>query len=176
MVLQVSSDDQKREQGSENNPNVNAHQSRLAAARHPDNRPAALNRQLLLRLPISCRVRKERRYRESINLAVRIEFPPNSTTAWFTSVMAIINNVAMLAIILVLANDSRSARHWAALPLVNRTVWRWESCSRIATESRSFGNRWLPQTNVCRFAPESQAIFCRRRHQPRRPPPANLRL
>jgi hypothetical protein len=29
-----------------------------------------------LRLPISCRVRKERRYRESINLAVRIEFPP----------------------------------------------------------------------------------------------------
>jgi hypothetical protein len=76
MVLQVSSDDQKREQGSENNPNVNAHRSRLAAARHPDNRPAALNRQLLLRLPISCRVRKERRYRESINLAVRIEFTP----------------------------------------------------------------------------------------------------
>jgi hypothetical protein len=41
MVLQVSSDDQKREQGSENNPNINAHRSRLAAARHPDNRPAA---------------------------------------------------------------------------------------------------------------------------------------
>jgi len=57
--------------------------------------PQHLNRQLLLRLPISCRVRKERRYRESINLAVRIEFTPNSTTAWFTSVMAIINNITM---------------------------------------------------------------------------------
>jgi hypothetical protein len=33
LVLQVSSDDQEREQGSEdNNPNVNAHQSRPAAA------------------------------------------------------------------------------------------------------------------------------------------------
>jgi hypothetical protein len=33
LVLQVSSDDQEHEQGSEdNNPNVSAHQSRLAAA------------------------------------------------------------------------------------------------------------------------------------------------
>ena len=33
-------------------------------------------------------------------LAVRIAFNPNVTTAWFTSVMGIINNVTMLAIIL----------------------------------------------------------------------------
>ena len=32
---------------------------------------------------------------ERVNLAVRIEFNPNITTAWFTSVMAIINNVTM---------------------------------------------------------------------------------
>jgi hypothetical protein len=37
LVLHVSSDDQKREQGSEDNPNVKAHQSSLAAALHPDN-------------------------------------------------------------------------------------------------------------------------------------------
>ena len=36
----------------------------------------------------------------SVNLAVRIVFNPNITTAWFTSVMAIINTVTMLAIIL----------------------------------------------------------------------------
>jgi hypothetical protein len=32
------------------------------------------------------------------------------------------------------------------------------------------GNRWLPQTTGV-----AQAIFFRRRHQPRRPPPANIR-
>jgi hypothetical protein len=38
LVLQVSSDDQEREQGSEdNNPNVNAHQSRPAAALRVNN-------------------------------------------------------------------------------------------------------------------------------------------
>jgi hypothetical protein len=31
VVLQVSSDDQEREQGSEDNPNINAHQSSQAA-------------------------------------------------------------------------------------------------------------------------------------------------
>jgi len=36
----------------------------------------------------------------TVNLDVRIEFNPNITTAWFTSVMGIINNVTMLAIIL----------------------------------------------------------------------------
>jgi ABC-2 type transport system permease protein len=37
---------------------------------------------------------------ERVNLVARIEFNSNITTAWFTSVMAIINNVTMLAIIL----------------------------------------------------------------------------
>ena len=35
-------------------------------------------------------------------------------------------------------------------------------------------NRWLPLTRV-RIAQEAQAIFFRRRHQPRRPPPAKIR-
>jgi len=32
----------------------------------------------------------------TVNLDVRIAFNPNLTTAWFTSVMGIINNVTML--------------------------------------------------------------------------------
>lgn len=36
----------------------------------------------------------------SVNLDVRVAFNPNVTTAWFTTVMGIINNVTMLAIIL----------------------------------------------------------------------------
>jgi hypothetical protein len=36
----------------------------------------------------------------TVNLVVRIAFNPNVTTAWFTSVMGIINNVTMLAIIM----------------------------------------------------------------------------
>jgi ABC-2 type transport system permease protein len=35
-----------------------------------------------------------------VNLAVRIQFNPNITTAWFTSVMGIVNSITMLAIIL----------------------------------------------------------------------------
>ena len=35
-----------------------------------------------------------------VNLLVRIAFNPNVTTAWFTSVMGIINSITMLAIIL----------------------------------------------------------------------------
>jgi ABC-2 type transport system permease protein len=46
-----------------------------------------------------------------VNLAVRIEFNPNITTAWFTSVMAIINNVTMLAIILAGAALVREREH-----------------------------------------------------------------
>ncbi len=46
-----------------------------------------------------------------VNLAVRIEFNPNLTTAWFTSVMAIINNVTMLAIILAGAALIREREH-----------------------------------------------------------------
>jgi ABC-2 type transport system permease protein len=35
-----------------------------------------------------------------VNLAIRVAFNPNVDTAWFTSVMGIINNVTMLAIVL----------------------------------------------------------------------------
>ncbi len=44
-------------------------------------------------------------------LAVRVAFNPNVTTAWFTSVMAIINNVTMLAIILSGAAIIREREH-----------------------------------------------------------------
>ena len=47
----------------------------------------------------------------SVNLAVRIEFNPNITTSWFTSVMAIINNITMLAIILAGAAIVREREH-----------------------------------------------------------------
>jgi ABC-2 type transport system permease protein len=47
----------------------------------------------------------------SANLAVRIEFNPNIATAWFTSVMSIINNVTMLAIILPGAALIREREH-----------------------------------------------------------------
>lgn len=46
-----------------------------------------------------------------VTLAVRIAFNPNVTTAWFTSVMGIINNVTMLAIILSGAAVIREREH-----------------------------------------------------------------
>ena len=46
-----------------------------------------------------------------VNLDVRIAFNPNITTAWFTSVMSIINNVTMLAIILAGAALVREREH-----------------------------------------------------------------
>ena len=46
-----------------------------------------------------------------VNLDVRIAFNPNLTTAWFTSVMGIINNVTMLAIILAGAAVVREREH-----------------------------------------------------------------
>lgn len=46
-----------------------------------------------------------------VDLDVRIAFNPNLTTAWFTSVMAIINNVTMLAIILAGAAIVREREH-----------------------------------------------------------------
>jgi len=55
--------------------------------------------------------RVERMPLSSVNLAVRIVFNPNITTAWFTSVMAIINNVTMLAIILAGAALVREREH-----------------------------------------------------------------
>ncbi len=47
----------------------------------------------------------------TVNLVVRILFNPNITTAWFTSVMGIINNVTMLAIILAGAAVVREREH-----------------------------------------------------------------
>lgn len=46
-----------------------------------------------------------------VTLAVRIAFNPNATTAWFSSVMGIVNNVSMLAIILAGAAIVREREH-----------------------------------------------------------------
>jgi|SRR5579884_175932 len=46
-----------------------------------------------------------------VNLLVRIAFNPNVTTAWFSSVMGIINSVTMLAIILAGAAVIREREH-----------------------------------------------------------------
>jgi ABC-2 type transport system permease protein len=46
-----------------------------------------------------------------VNLAIRIAFNPNVTTAWFTSIMGIINSVTMLAIILAGAAVVREREH-----------------------------------------------------------------
>ncbi len=46
-----------------------------------------------------------------VTLAVRVLFNPNSITAWFTSVMGIINSVTMLAIILAGAAVVREREH-----------------------------------------------------------------
>jgi ABC-2 type transport system permease protein len=46
-----------------------------------------------------------------VNLDVRVLFNPNVTTAWFTSVMGMINNISMLAIILAGAAIVREREH-----------------------------------------------------------------
>ncbi len=46
-----------------------------------------------------------------VTLAVRVDFNPNVTTAWFSSVMGIVNNVTMLAIILAGAAVIREREH-----------------------------------------------------------------
>ncbi len=46
-----------------------------------------------------------------VNLDVRISFNPNITTAWFTGVMSIVNNVSMLALILAGAAVVREREH-----------------------------------------------------------------
>jgi len=46
-----------------------------------------------------------------VNLVVRIAFNPNVSTAWFTSVMGIINSITMLAIILAGAAVVREREH-----------------------------------------------------------------
>lgn len=46
-----------------------------------------------------------------VSLAVRIAFNPNVTTAWFTSIMGVLNSVTMLAIILAGAAVVREREH-----------------------------------------------------------------
>jgi len=46
-----------------------------------------------------------------VNLGIRVAFNPNLTTSWFTSVMAVINNITMLAIILAGAAVVREREH-----------------------------------------------------------------
>ncbi len=46
-----------------------------------------------------------------VTLAIRVAFNPNVTTGWFTSVMGIINNITMLAIILAGAAVIREREH-----------------------------------------------------------------
>jgi ABC-2 type transport system permease protein len=55
--------------------------------------------------------RSERIPATLVDLDIRIAFNPNLTTAWFTSVMAIINNVTMLSIILAGAAIVREREH-----------------------------------------------------------------
>src|SRR6516165_6262690 len=49
--------------------------------------------------------------RPAVTLVLRRAFNPNATTAWFTSVMGIVNNVTMLAIILACAAIVREREH-----------------------------------------------------------------
>jgi ABC-2 type transport system permease protein len=46
-----------------------------------------------------------------VNLVVRIAFNPNAQTGWFTSVMGVINNITMLAIVLAGAAVIREREH-----------------------------------------------------------------
>jgi ABC-2 type transport system permease protein len=55
--------------------------------------------------------RREGNSLSQVNLLVRIAFNPNVTTAWFTSVMGIINSITMLAIILAGAAIVREREH-----------------------------------------------------------------
>jgi len=56
-------------------------------------------------------VRSERAPPSPVSLDVRVAFNPNVTTSWFASVMGIINNVTMLAIILSGAAVVREREH-----------------------------------------------------------------
>ena len=55
--------------------------------------------------------RTERLPQPAVELVVRIAFNPNVTTAWFTSVMGIINSITMLAIVLAGAAVMREREH-----------------------------------------------------------------
>jgi len=55
--------------------------------------------------------RTESAPKPAVDLIVRIAFNPNVTTAWFTSVMGIINSITMLAIVLAGAAVMREREH-----------------------------------------------------------------
>ena len=76
----------------------------------PASGPATRNRSSRPRSPTSSPA-SEGAPLSPVNLEVRIAFNPNVTTAWFTSVMGIINNVTMLAIILAGAAIVREREH-----------------------------------------------------------------
>jgi hypothetical protein len=53
--------------------------------------------------------------------------------------------------------------------------WGVGVCTGPASKSELFGNRSVPQRRVRVARKNAQAIFCRRRHQARRPPLAKIR-
>jgi ABC-2 type transport system permease protein len=55
--------------------------------------------------------RSDQKQAPPVSLAVRIAFNPNVATSWFTSIMGIINNVTMLAIVLAGAAIVREREH-----------------------------------------------------------------
>jgi ABC-2 type transport system permease protein len=61
-----------------------------------------------------------------VNLIVRIAFNPNGTTAWFSSVMGIINNVTMLAIIMSGAAVIREREHGTMDHLLSMPITPFE--------------------------------------------------
>jgi ABC-2 type transport system permease protein len=72
---------------------------------------AGYARQIITREVENFLSRSEAMSPEPVKLDVRIAFNPNLTSAWFTSVMGIINNVTMLAIILAGAAIVREREH-----------------------------------------------------------------
>ncbi len=55
--------------------------------------------------------RADQTVRDPVNLVMHVEYNPNTTTSWFTSVMAIIGNITMLAIVLAGAAIVREREH-----------------------------------------------------------------
>jgi ABC-2 type transport system permease protein len=96
---------------------------------------------------------------QRVNLAVRIEFNPNITTAWFTSVMSIINNVTMLAIILWCRANSRTrAPHHGPPP--------GHATDRIRNRNGEGVGEWLGDYHRCRaFALRRSPHVSRRSHR-----------
>ena len=86
-----------------------------------------------------------------VNLAVRVVFNPNVTTAWFTSVMGIINNVTMLAIILAGAAIVREREHGTMDHLLVMPLTPFEiAMSKV----------WANEQYVIRQALTGKATYC----------------